>query len=324
MKKHLLFYLKIIVTVALFFWLASKIDFAALESLKNSIMLSSLLVASFFVVAQFFVGVVRWRIILLLFNINQPFRTALQIYWIGMFFNACLPTGVAGDALRVRIMRQPNVTISKLVNIVFLERLIGLLVLLWIVAFSILGFKSMLGHIPFLYSFELLIIGGSLGFILLSYLHHLPLPWQRYRIMRWIQQLSLDTHILWRCPFITAFMFIITLMAMAAQVLSVYYLAQGLHLPVSLWDCWILVPPVILAMSLPISIGGWGIREGVMISFFGFIGISTTAAFSLSVLFGILMLIIYLPGGVFWILWRRRDNTSISKKEYTVEKGTLI
>src|SRR3990167_3630417 len=103
-------------------------------------------------------------------------------------------------------------------------------------------------------------------------------------------------------------MFIATLLGNIGQVLAIYFLARSLHLPITLQNCWVFVPMIIVAMSLPISIGGWGVREGAMITFFSLIGISKTAAFSLSVLFGVMMFLIYIPGGIFWILWRKKNS----------------
>ena len=308
MRKHLLLSIKILTTFGLLYWIATKIDFDTLKNFKHTLNLDALSLGMTFVAAQFFAGVWRWCLILPVFHVHQPFRTALQIYWMGMFFNSCLPTGIAGDVLRVQMMRGANTSIFKLTNAVFLDRLIGLLVVLLIVESSLFIFKSMLSSLPILSVFQTLALFGSLGFIALSYLHRLPITWPRFRLTRIIQQLSLDTNLLWQFPFQTSLMFIATLLGNIGQVLAIYFLARSLHLPITLQNCWVFVPMIIVAMSLPISIGGWGVREGAMITFFSLIGISKTAAFSLSVLFGVMMFLIYIPGGIFWILWRKKNS----------------
>ncbi len=40
----------------------------------------------------------------------------------------------------------------------------------------------------------------------------------------------------------------------------------------------ILIPPVLLLMMLPISVGGWGVRELSMVGFLGYAGVSSEAA----------------------------------------------
>jgi uncharacterized membrane protein YbhN (UPF0104 family) len=74
---------------------------------------------------------------------------------------------------------------------------------------------------------------------------------------------------------------------------------------VTLVDCLVLVPPVILVATLPISIAGWGAREVAMVTVFGLIGVPSAQATALSVLFGVATLATALPGGLFWLMERR-------------------
>ncbi|WP_271565504.1 lysylphosphatidylglycerol synthase domain-containing protein [Bradyrhizobium sp. CCBAU 11386] len=41
-----------------------------------------------------------------------------------------------------------------------------------------------------------------------------------------------------------------------------YALARGVGAQLSVLDAGILIPPVVLLMAAPISISGWGVREG--------------------------------------------------------------
>jgi glycosyltransferase 2 family protein len=56
---------------------------------------------------------------------------------------------------------------------------------------------------------------------------------------------------------------------------------------------------------LPISIAGWGVREGAAVVAFGTLGIPAVMAFGASVLFALLTLVLGLSGGVSWLLARR-------------------
>jgi hypothetical protein len=75
-----------------------------------------------------------------------------------------------------------------------------------------------------------------------------------------------------------------------------------MDLEVSLLDCVLLVPPVILVTVVPISIAGWGVREGAMVVAFGFINVPPSAAFAMSVLFGLTLAAASLPGSLLWWL----------------------
>ena len=64
-------------------------------------------------------------------------------------------------------------------------------------------------------------------------------------------------------------------------------------------------PYFLLALTIstiPLSIGGWGVRETAMISLFYYINVSTEITLVFSVLYGVLMICVGLPGGLFWLL----------------------
>ena len=66
---------------------------------------------------------------------------------------------------------------------------------------------------------------------------------------------------------------------------AAYLIAQSLSIEVSVLDCLVLIPPVILITTLPISIAGWGVREGAMVAAFAFVGVAEGDAFVMSILF---------------------------------------
>ena len=78
-------------------------------------------------------------------------------------------------------------------------------------------------------------------------------------------------------------------------------LALALGINITLLDCLVLVPPVMLVTTLPISIAGWGVREGAMVAAFGFVGVPAQESLLLSLLFGVLGIVVALPGGLIWL-----------------------
>jgi hypothetical protein len=62
-----------------------------------------------------------------------------------------------------------------------------------------------------------------------------------------------------------------------------------------------------LATTLPISFGGWGVREGVLVLLLGRLGVPAAQALSVSLLFGVFGIVSLLPGLLIWALaWRGR------------------
>ena len=84
-------------------------------------------------------------------------------------------------------------------------------------------------------------------------------------------------------------------------VLTVWLLARAIAADIPILYCLIFVPPVILISMIPISIAGWGLREGAMVVAFGFVGVPEADALVVSLLFGLTLVCIGLPGGLLWL-----------------------
>jgi uncharacterized membrane protein YbhN (UPF0104 family) len=96
--------------------------------------------------------------------------------------------------------------------------------------------------------------------------------------------------------------------AHAAFCLAAYVLAQSLGVELSPFDALTLMPLVLLFATIPISIGGWGVREVGAIGLLGIIGVDSHAALLLSVELGFLATIVSLPGAAFWMTLRAKGR----------------
>jgi uncharacterized membrane protein YbhN (UPF0104 family) len=85
-------------------------------------------------------------------------------------------------------------------------------------------------------------------------------------------------------------------------------MAASLGIKVSVIDCIVLMQPVALASNLPISVGGWGVRETAVVLLFGLVGVPSSAALVLSLQLGLLALLVVLPGGLLWLLLQFRNR----------------
>ncbi|MBT8489350.1 MAG: flippase-like domain-containing protein, partial [Gemmatimonadetes bacterium] len=60
-------------------------------------------------------------------------------------------------------------------------------------------------------------------------------------------------------------------------------------------------PPILVAMLIPVSVAGWGLREGAAAALWGFVGLSAADGVAVSVAYGLLVLASSLPGAVFLV-----------------------
>jgi hypothetical protein len=62
-------------------------------------------------------------------------------------------------------------------------------------------------------------------------------------------------------------------------------------------------------MTLPLSIGGWGPREGVTAWAFGAAGLGAAGGVATAVVYGVMVFVSSLPGAaVLAVAWMRRDG----------------
>lgn len=89
--------------------------------------------------------------------------------------------------------------------------------------------------------------------------------------------------------------------------LIVFVLTLGLNLDITFAECLLLFPPVLLIQTLPISVAGWGVREGAMVAFLALAGIDGDGALALSILYGLVLALTSLPGAIMWVASRGRS-----------------
>ena len=73
-----------------------------------------------------------------------------------------------------------------------------------------------------------------------------------------------------------------------------------------------LVLPVVLISIVPISIAGWGVREGAMVAAFGYAGLPQSDGLIISLLFGAIYLVLGAIGGLVWVLTTAAPSAPIT------------
>ena len=88
-------------------------------------------------------------------------------------------------------------------------------------------------------------------------------------------------------------------------MIAFFILGSGIGLDYPLPVYLVLVPPVILLTILPISLAGWGLREGGMVGLFLLIGAEKPSILSFSILYGIIVLVASIPGFVVFLAQKK-------------------
>ena len=307
-KKWLPWALKLALSGALIWYLLHKIDLAAAIERAKTITPGMLAAAVALMLCQIVLATVRWRAVMGAIDARLPLLKTFEILYIGTFFNIALPSSVGGDAIRMWKGRRAGLSLSAAVNSVMLERFATVLGLVVLVAVTQPLLLARLHDLPGAWVFPLLTLLGFAGMVVMMLLDRLPVSLHHWTLVRGFARLAADSRKLFLTPgpaLATAF---VVLLAHINLALMVYVLALGLDVRVDMIDCLVLVPPVILVTTLPISIAGWGVREGAMVTAFGFVGVPAESALVMSVLYGLITVATSLPGGLIWLMSSDRST----------------
>lgn len=146
------------------------------------------------------------------------------------------------------------------------------------------------------------------GFAVLYYLRKIPRRYYGLRITEEIRHMSSEAHRIVRHPRRAGEIVVLSVVMHAMTGMAIYEVAHGLGLSIGLLECVVLTPPISLITVLPISMAGWGVREAGMVTALAFAGITAHDALVVSILFGLLLMLISIPGGVFWLYTHRHTQ----------------
>lgn len=247
------------------------------------------------------VHTLRWLIVVRASGNHLPFGRALQMIFIGYFFSQALPSAVGGDALRMWCAYRAGLPASDAVNTVLLDRVIALVGLLLLAAVGLPWAFDLITNATARTAIAMVVAVGLAGYfagVAFSGVTRFLMHWRAGRVLARLAALARRVTY---SPRRILPLLAMSIFGFAVACSVVYAIARSMGLPLSFAQSLLLVPPVLLASVIPVSIAGWGVREGAMVVALGFAGVPSSAAFAVSVLFGLTAALISLPGAVFWL-----------------------
>jgi uncharacterized protein (TIRG00374 family) len=251
------------------------------------------------------------------FGMSFPFWDCFKVTLEGMFFSQTFVSFLGGDALRIWRIRQNGLPLTDATSAVLLDRLIGILVNHCFLLVSIPWLWTRISDQSVRYALLVLGLSGIVGFALVlflgllrgrgGYLHRLRsrIPFRRITIVL-VEASTVGRHFLTQYPQLAYVALISALMTLANMIIfAIILYGMGVDVSVAV-GCALLVPAVLEIAMLPISIAGWGLREGAAVIAFGTVGLPTHQAVAVSVTFGLIGAAFSLSGGVLWLGDRRK------------------
>ena len=283
LKNQLKTALKILLTGGALYLVFQKIDTDNLLQLSKTLSWGWLIPAIALFIGSKVATAIRLNAYFANIHISLSFWENWRLYLIGMFYNLFLPGGIGGDGYKVYLLnKQFKTPVKELLKASLLDRLGGLIAILGLL-FGIL----LLIDLPFPFGepwmsaavFSIGAIAIIPGFWLLQkflFSNFLPSFWQG---------------IFW------------SLVGQLAQMATVVCLLLALGVQ----DKFLAYQAVFLLSSivavLPLTIGGVGARELVVVYAHSYAGIQETEAVAFSLLFFLISAAVSLSGA--WVKWKR-------------------
>lgn len=297
---------KSLVSLRLLFLVARSHDLRTLQSDLLAINWAAFLFAILLLLVQTFVLNGRWILILRAIGVPLDWLTGWRIFMISAWFNQILPSG--GDFVRMWMLRRNHVRWSSALKSVLADRFTALLSLIVLMLAGLPFLFIRYGNLSLVVPLAGVVAAGIIGTVALVTLDR----WPRFIVSipffkNFVRFGALIELLLFKIPE-RGILFCSAILVHLLTVAACYVLAAGLQVNLLAFDALLLIPPVILLSAIPISIGGWGIREGAMVVSLAMAGITSDKALAVSVLLGLASVIVGLAGAAVWLIAPERTS----------------
>ncbi len=281
--------IQIALTVVLLVALARLLDPAKLRQLLQAANPVWLTVGFLILTAQQIISAERWRLVAVALSAPQ-YRMWFYLFWQGlsMLCSMVLPSIIGADLVRTYAL-SGRTPIGMVVRIVLIDRALGLLALATLVIVSVLVLPGFFSAQPLLLLSVAIAVCGPATYLALTRL--VPRLRGTQRLVLAARELGLDLKRTVEGKGSAR----VILISLSLHLLSVFaFLALGnaIGMPeVDFVHYLAIVSCALLVTIIPISIGGWGIRESALVIGFGLVSVEPERAFTLSATFGLLVML---------------------------------
>ena len=286
-------------TAGLLAWLVARADRAAFLDLLSGAHVGWLLIAAALIPLQVLLCAARWRRMAVDLGLPLPRRVAVREYALSIFLNQVLPGGMTGDAIRVWRHRAGHGSVGAPLRAAIAERATGQVAHLLLTLAGLLLWSELHGGSAPPGAIGL--VTALLGIAALA----LALPGR----LPGLGQTASDARIALGTPDRLAFHAVTSGLLLVTFIGGFAASAAAIGQPLG-WGLLTAIPLVLLAMAIPLSVGGWGLREVSATAVLAFLGWAPEEALALSAVYGLSVLIGALPGALV-LLIRASEPASV-------------
>ena len=277
-------------------------------------------------ILSIYINALRWRILLKCLGYKYDLKLVLKVTFMGLFFNIYLPGGVIGDVTRIAVLpgsgdpeevRKDHLT--KVTASVVTDKFAGLAGLM------LLAFTGFLFVYKFLLNSGILIVFGSVAFaVSIIFFTLFSRRTQRFIKKIFAFPLKILSPVKAVLKEVTEVLFVyrdnysvfnkvipLSVFGHLCVVCYFFLLARSIDVNISFLMLLAFVPVIEFVSTLPISVGGAGVREVATILLFSSAGIPAVKSMSVSLLSFVIVLLLGAIGGFFYLCRQTGSNRTI-------------
>ena len=261
-------------------------------------------------------AIIRWQWILRVQGLELTFWRACSITFVGMFFNAFMLGATGGDVMKAwYVAHETHHKKAEAVATVIVDRIIGLLGL-FVVALVMMGtFYHRVFDDLRLRTFAIITLGVVFATVLITIAGLWKGAADRFPVVRdWLKKLpKYDT----LCRMVEAYRVyashpavliktsLVTIGVHVFSMLTIVCVGKGLGIQASIVDYFLYLPIINSVAAIPITISGFGVREGMYVAMFSRVGVPGAAALAMSLLGYLATLFWSIVGAGFYLTYRK-------------------
>lgn len=283
-RRHWGIAVRTAVTLSIVAYLVYKVDWASMVSQLARADPAWLLLACLCFGVTYVLAALRWWLLLRVQDIALPVRAVTALTFIGQFFNTFMLGSIGGDIVKAVYLQKyaPNRRTHAMLTII-MDRVLGLVVLLvgsllampWQMR-SMMAMDKTRGAVYGLMIVFGVIVAGAVFIAIVPF--HRATPglrrlWNRIPHHHVIELVVSGFRQHGVALELTLASVAVAVVLTLGLNLACYCIAVGIGLEVTYLQLLVIVTVAICVISLPISIGGHGVREGIFVLMFTAFGV---------------------------------------------------
>ena len=315
-KKNLLLVAKIGLSFGLIFWLLKGSDLSTIwRTVKEASPGYLLLAFSMFYIGFFLISL-RWRMLLRVEGIDAKLMYLFKSFNIAVLFNNLLPSTIGGDAYRMYDVWRLGGSKTQAVSVILIDRFLGMFALVTYGLIASMMVSEVRNAIP-----------GLVFYLAGILLAMMVVIWMAFgsgaRFLSWFLQLDIkllsifqkivgkisDALEMYRGRGDVLFKALLISFGVQLNVIVHFIIiAYALAIDIPPIGMFIIIPLATLIMLAPVSINGLGVREVVLVFFFGLYGVSSESAIAFAWIWLAMLLAQGMVGGIAFLFKRNKPD----------------